>query len=715
MPLNKSLLLAASLSITCLFSSAFPHTLVASVPAGDPFLWLEKRKAPRALTWARNETRKTRMTLQSDWRYERFHQDALIITKARDDIPKVSLGWRGLDNFTQDEKHVRGIWRRTTLDSYRTEEPQWETILDVDALAAKEKKNWVFNDGDTICLPPEERLCLVKLFDGGKEAAFVREFDQDTKAFVKTGFNLPEGKQHVDWIDRDTILVARDWGKGTMTRAGHPFVLKEVKRSQPLAQAREVFRGERTDYRVEPFVVRDSEGAVHATGAIRYTSRYEWEYILLGLKGPIKLSLPKRAEIGGIAGGRLLIKLDEDLDEDWAPFGGAGFRAGSIISYDLAEWKRDPLHARPSLVFQTGPRQELSGFLSSKNLLILAVLDNLQGKAFAYRYDRGTWGVTSIPLPENANVSLLTASDTSDRVVFTVSNYLKPTSLWYFDAETEHLESLKVARESFNASRHVVEQLEATSRDGTRIPYFLVRPRNASLNGSIPTLLYGYGGFGHPLLPSYDGVMGRLWLEQGNAYVVASLRGGGGLGPHWHEAAQGASKQRTWEDFIAVAEDLIRRKVTSPRRLGVVGASQGGLLVATALTRRPDLFNAAIAKVPLFDMLRFTKLTLGAPWRGEYGDPAIPDQRKWIQRYSPYQKLVPGRTYPAPFILSATNDDVVHPAHGRKAAARLRALGQPYFYYEDFKGGHGPATLVENARQEALVYVYAHRRLVDDG
>ncbi|MCA1530892.1 prolyl oligopeptidase family serine peptidase, partial [Bradyrhizobium yuanmingense] len=346
-----------------------------------------------------------------------------------------------------------------------------------------------------------------------------------------------------------------------------------------------------------------------------------------------------------------LIKLDKGLDEDWAPFGGAGFRGGSMISYDLAEWKRDPLHARPSLVFQPGPRQELSGFLISKSLLILTVLDNLQGKAFTYKYDRGTWRVTSIPLPENANVSLLTASDTSDRVVFTVSNYLKPTSLWYFDAETEHLESLKVARESFNASRHVVEQLEATSRDGTRIPYFLVRPRNARLDGSLPTLLYGYGGFGLPELPSYDGVMGRLWLEQGNAYVVAHLRGGGGLGRHWHEAAQGASKQRTWEDAIAVAEDLIRRKVTSPGRLGVFGASQGGLLVGTALTQRPDLFNAAIARVPLFDMLRFTKLPLGALWRGEYGDPAIPDQREWIQRYSPYQKLVPGRTYPAPFIL----------------------------------------------------------------
>ncbi len=298
--------------------------------------------------------------------------------------------------------------------------------------------------------------------------------------------------------------------------------------------------------------------------------------------------------------------------------------------------------------------------------------------------------------------------------MFAVSNYLTPTSLYYFDAASQRLELLKTAPPKFDASRHLVEQFEATSRDGTRIPYFLVRPRNARFDGSIPTLLYGYGGFQVSQLPFYNGPTGRLWLEQGNAYVVANLRGGGEFGPQWHEAAQAATKQRTWDDFIAVAEDLIRRKVTSPRRLGVVGGSQGGLLVGTAITQRPDLFNAAIVQVPLFDMLRFTKLGAGASWTGEYGDPAIPEQREWLEAYSPYQKLVPGKTYPVPFILTSTKDDRVHPAHGRKAAARLAALGQPYFYYENIDGGHSAAAnLTEHARRIALEYTYAFGRLVD--
>ncbi|MBR0868118.1 prolyl oligopeptidase [Bradyrhizobium diazoefficiens] len=707
--MKKSLLLAASLSMTCLMSAALPQKLPAAMQADDPFLWLEEIEGPRALAWARAENDKTLGALQSDPRYQRFYQEALTILQAKDRIPYVSFGRRGLDNFWQDENHVRGVWRRTTFESYRAQDPRWDTILDLDALAAAEKKNWVFKGGS--CLPPEERLCLLNFSEGGKDAVFVREFDADAQAFVTTGFDLPEGKQGVSWIDGDTILIARDWGEGTTTQAGYPFVVKELKRAQPLVEAREVFRGEPTDDGTEPFALRDSEGTVHATGAVRTISTFEYEYVLFGPKGPIKLNLPKKATIGGIASGRLLVT----LNEEWTPSGGTRFAAGSIISYDLAEWKQDPLRARPSLVFQPGPRQALSGFSATRNLLILTTLDNVQSKAFVYKYDQDAWRATPIPLPENASIGLPAASNETDEVMFTVSSFLRPTSLWYFDAATERLEILKSIPPRFNASRLVVEQFEATSRDGTRIPYFVVRPKSARFDGSTPTILYGYGGFQIPLLPSYAGVMGRLWLEQGNAYVVANLRGGGEYGPRWHEAAQGATKQRTWDDFIAVAEDLIRRKITSPRRLGVAGGSQGGLLVGTAFTQRPDLFNAAMVEVPLFDMVRFTKLAAGASWTGEYGDPAIPEQREWLEAYSPYQKLVPAKTYPTPFILTSTKDDRVHPAHGRKAAARLAELGQPYFYYENLDGGHSAAAnLIEDARRVALEYTYASRRLVDE-
>nr|WP_244485970.1 prolyl oligopeptidase family serine peptidase [Bradyrhizobium viridifuturi] len=626
--MNTSVLSAALLSIACFTSAALSQERSlseerkAAAVTEDPFLWLEEIEGQGALAWARAENEKTLGVLQSDPRYHRFYEQALSILQAKDRIPYVSLGRHGLENFWKDEDHVRGIWRRTTLESYRRQDPRWETILDVDALAVAENKNWIFQGAS--CLPPEERLCLVSLSDGGKDAAFLREFDREAKRFVADGFYLPEGKQSVSWVDRDTLLVARDWGEGSLTQAGYPFVVKELKRAQPLSEAREVFRGEPNDVQAVPLVLRDNEGHVHATGVIRAIGFFEHEYVLFRPDGVVKLNLPKKAEIVGLVNHRLLVK----LDEEWTPSGDVSFSAGSVISYDLTEWKQDPLNAKASLVFKPRPRQALSGLSFTKNLLILTILDNVQSKAFVYKYDQGAWSATPIQLPEHTNVSVTAASDEADQAMFAVSSYLRPTSLWYFDAETQKLEELKTTPTAFDAAEHVVEQFEAISRDGTAIPYSLVRPKNGRFDGAIPTLLYGYGGFQASLLPSYLGPVGRLWLEQGNAYVVANLRGGGEFGPQWHQAAQRAAKQTTWDDFIAVGEDLIRRKITSPRRLGVIGGSQGGLLVGTAITQRPELFNAAIIQVPLFDMLRYTKLGAGASWIGEYGDPDFPSNAR---------------------------------------------------------------------------------------
>jgi len=402
------------------------------------------------------------------------------------------------------------------------------------------------------------------------------------------------------------------------------------------------------------------------------------------------------------------------LDEPWEAAPGLRFATDSIVSYDLAEWQADPLHARPSLVWAPGPRQTLSGTATSHNKLLITILDNVRGRAFAYDFTGAAWHSAEIALPRNASIGISTASDQNDQAMFSVTDYLTPTSLWLYDGATGALETIKTTPARFDASHHVVEQLEAVSRDGTRIPYFLIRPRGMRRDGATPTLLYGYGGFQVSQTPAYSGVMGRLWLEQGNAYVVANLRGGGEFGPDWHQSAQLAHKQRTWDDFQAVAQDLIRRRISSPRRLGVVGGSQGGLLVGTAITQRPELFHAAIIQVPLFDMLRYHLIGAGASWIGEYGDPRIPAERAWIAAYSPYQHLTPGRTYPMPFIETSTADDRVHPAHGRKAAARLAQIGAPYYYYENIEGGHaGAANLQETARRVALEYTYATRRLVD--
>jgi prolyl oligopeptidase len=538
----------------------------------------------------------------------------------------------------------------------------------------------------------------------------VREFDLKTKSFVEGGFDLPEGKQSVSWLDKDTVIVSRDWGPGTLTKSGYAFIAKTLKRGQKLEEAKEIFRGTADDVQAGAFALRDNRGVVHGVIGQRGVNFFDREYTLLTAKGPVKLDLPKKSGPAGIVDGRLLLT----VREDWAPAGGRTFKAGSLLSYDLKGWKKDPNKASVSLVFEPNARQTLGSVAVTRNKLILTILDNVRGKAFAYDHAGGAWKATPIRLPDNATIGLTAAADETDQVMFSAANYLSPTALHYYDAGTGKLETLKTTPARFNAANHVVEQFEATSRDGTKIPYFMVRPKNAKMDGSTPTLLYGYGGFQSPMVPNYSGSMGKLWLEQGNAYVVANLRGGGEFGPAWHQTAQGANKQRTWDDFIAVAEDLIARKLTSPRRLGVVGGSQGGLLVGTAITQRPELFNAAIIQVPLFDMVRYSKLGAGASWIGEYGDPEKPEQRAWIDGYSPYQKLVAGKTYPTPFILTSTKDDRVHPAHGRKAAARIAALGQPYYYYENIDGGHSAAAnLAESARRTALEYTYASKRLVD--
>ncbi len=674
----------------------------------DPFIWLEEIEGAKPLAWARAENAKTLGLLQSDPRFASSEARALAILQAQDRIPYVSMRPDGLYNFWQDQTHVRGLWRRTTMASYRTSTPQWETVLDVDALAKAEKANWVFQGAD--CLPPNYRRCLLALSDGGKDANVVREFDTVAKSFVEGGFDLPESKQEVSWVDENTVLVARDWGPGTMTKSGYAFVIKELKRGQKLADARERYRGTADDTWTWPIVLRDNRGVVHATGAMRGLSFFESEYVIFTDQGPVKLPVPKKSAPSGIIDGRLLLT----LKEDWAPAPGAAFKAGSLVSYDLAEWKRDPLPAKPSLVFAPTARQTLRSVATTRNTMILTILDNVRGQAFTFNYEGGAWQVRPIDLPRNATLGIAAASDEDDQAMFTVTDYLTPTTLSLYDAATGGLSPLKASPARFDSSRHAIEQLEATSRDGTRIPYFLVRPKAMKRDGSTPTLLYGYGGFQSAEVPAYSGTMGKLWLEQGNAYVVANLRGGGEFGPAWHQAAQGANKQRTWDDYIAVAEDLVKRRITSPRHLGAVGGSQGGLLVGTAITQRPDLFNAAIVQVPLFDMLRYHKLSAGASWIGEYGDPDIAEQRGWIAGYSPYQKLVAGKKYPTPFFLTSTKDDRVHPAHGRKAAARMAALGQPYYYYENIDGGHSAAAnLKETARRLALEYTYATRQLVD--
>ncbi|PZU17423.1 MAG: S9 family peptidase [Citromicrobium sp.] len=685
-----------------------PPSAASGVPgeAEDPYIWLEEARSDRALAWVRAENDKTLAQLANDPRFEALKAEALAILDAEDRIPMVSFRPDGLYNFWQDRANPRGVLRRTTLDSYRTDTPQWETVLDIDALARADNREWVYQGMS--CLEPDMRHCMVALSDGGKDATILREFDIATRSFVEGGFTLPESQGSVSWVDKDTLLVSRDFGGGTVTESFYPFTTRLWKRGESLEQAQEIFRGAASDVSAGAGLLRDSAGTVHGMVATRGLTFHEsTTYIRQGDEW-VGLNLPRKAGLYGIVDGHVLISTDEVWNT-----GSQVFPADAIIAVELEAFKRDPNGAAKTLVWAPGPRQTRQGGAATANSLYVNLLDNVRGRVLKFDYEGGQWVSRTVDLPQNATLGVAAASSKSDEVMFSVTDFLTPSTL-YYSADGNAPSVIKTSPARFDASGMAIEQYEATSADGTKIPYFIVRPRGMALNAGTPTLLTGYGGFQVPRLPGYLGSTGKMWLERGGAYVLANMRGGGEFGPEWHQTAIRENKQRTWDDFIAVAQDLVTRGFTTPEHLGIQGGSQGGLLVGTAFTQRPDLFNAAIVQIPLFDMLRYHLIGRGASWIGEYGDPRIPEQRAWIEPYSPYQKIVRGRDYPMPFFVTSTADDRTHPSHGRKAAARLAEIGQPYLYYEDMTGGHsGGVDNEQRARLLALQTVYLLQRLKD--
>ncbi|MFC5390531.1 prolyl oligopeptidase family serine peptidase [Brevundimonas bullata] len=712
-----ALLLAAGAAPVAMAHSSETPAAAASTPgfatseATDPYIWLEEVEGERAMDWVKAHNATSLGTLQGDPRYETLHQQALDIVQSRDRIPSPGFTHDGhVDNFWQDAEHVRGIWRRTTLDSYRTDAPTWETILDIDALSAAEGKNWVYK-GAT-CLAPEERYCLLSLSDGGKDAVTIREFDSVTKTFVDGGFNLPESKGGVTWIDKDTVLISRDFGEGSLTDSGYPRTVRLMKRGQSVDQAVEVFAGQKTDVSVSGYTLRDADGVVQAVLLNRGINFYESETWRLNADGTTtQLALPLKSSINALVAGQMVVT----TDQDWTAPSGQEFKTGDVIAWNLQAWLADP-KTPAQLVIRPGEREAIEGINATRNTLVVALYENVRGSVYVYRPNpAGEWARNRLDLPQNVTVGVGSASEQDDKIFVSVAGYLNPSSLYLADAATGAVSLTKSLPAKFDATGMKVDQFEARSADGTMIPYFVVHKDAMAMDGSNPTLLYGYGGFQSSLLPGYSPTVGKLWLERGGVYVIANTRGGGEFGPKWHQAAQQENRQRAHEDFQAVAQDLITRGITSQPHLGIMGGSQGGLFMGAMLTQRPDLINAAVIQVPLFDMLRFHKLLAGASWIGEYGNPDIPEQRAWIEQYSPYQRLAAGQPYPEVFIHTSTKDDRVHPGHARKAAARLEELGYPVLFYENTDGGHAAgANLRETARRIALEYTYLTRRLMDE-
>ncbi|MEO1304778.1 MAG: prolyl oligopeptidase family serine peptidase [Pseudomonadota bacterium] len=687
-----------------------PITETVTVSETDPYIWMEEVEGEAALAWVNAQNDRSLAAIKANSLFDDNYNKALDLATSTDRIPYGSVRGGLVYNFWQDETNVRGLWRRTTLDSYKTADPEWETVLDFDQLAADEDKNWVFKGSN--CFKPdgaEKTLCFIALSDGGKDAVINREFDLDAKAFVDGGFETLEAKQSVAWIDHDTVLVGTDWGGdgSTLTESGYPSSVRLWTRGEALEDAKELYAGQKTDVALWPWSTELDDGTM-IYGALESDTFFTRTYYLLDGEAPVAFPLPKKSSLGGIYKGMQFVT----LQEDWT-IRGQAFKTGDLLAFDLKKFLDTKEMPPLDLVFRANERQAVNGVVVSKTAALLSINDNVVGKILRLEHDsEAGWTTTDVALPGTGQAGIAFANDDEDTVFVNYEGFLSPDSLLTFDAETNTTEALKSLPAKFDAEGLTVQQMEATSTDGTKIPYFIVHREDITLDGSTPTLLYGYGGFNVSMRPSYSGGIGRMWLERGGAYVLANIRGGGEFGPTWHQAGLKGDRQRIFDDFIAVGEDLIAKQITSADHLGIMGGSNGGLLMGVMITQRPDLWNAVVVQVPLLDMLRYHKLLAGASWVDEYGDPDNPEERPFLEATSPYNNFDASADYPTPFFVTSTKDDRVHPAHARKMAKLFEDADKPFLYYENIDGGHSAAAnQTERAKRTALEFTYLYDRL----
>lgn len=657
--------------------------------ADDPYLWLEDVTGDAALDWVRRHNEPTLAELGDD-EFEAMRTEALEVLDTDARIPYVRRRGQYLYNFWRDEANPRGLWRRTTLDSYRTDAPDWDVVIDVDELARADDTNWVWAGADVI--EPDHSLALISLSRGGADAVVVREFDMRTREFVTDGFRLPEAKTQVSWEDENTLLVGTDFGAGSLTDSGYARLVKRWRRGTALAEAELVYAGEQHDVIVAASV--DRTPGFERTMISRAIDFFNDEIYELRGAELLRVDAPTDASVS-VHRDWLLIELRTDWDQ---------YRAGSLLAASYSEFISGTRNL--TVVFEPDARTSLHQHSWTKDQLVLVTLADVASRVQIVA--PGTWTTTELPgVPANANTVIVAADSDGDEIFLDSSGFVTPSQLLHGTADGP-VTPIKQAPEFFEATGIEVTQHFATSADGTSIPYFLVgRP-----GATGPTLLGGYGGFEVSRTPGYDGVLGRLWLARGGTYALANIRGGGEYGPSWHTQAMREGRHLVDEDFAAVAADLVARGVTTVDRLGAQGGSNGGLLMGIMLTRYPELFGALVCSVPLLDMKRFHLLLAGASWVAEYGNPDDPADWEFISKYSPYQNISADRRYPPILITTSTRDDRVHPGHARKMTAALEQARHPVSYYENIEGGHGGAADNSQAAfRSALIYRYLWRTL----
>jgi prolyl oligopeptidase len=678
-------------------SIAFLIVLAATLGVAaddDPYLWLEEVESEKALAWAKEKSAADTAVIEAVPEFAAIHEKLLEIVNSEDRIPSPGIRGPWIYNFWRDADQVRGVWRRTFLSEFVEESPAWETVIDVDALAEAEGENWVWK-GAT-CLPPGYRHCMVSLSRGGADAAVEREFDTTARAFVEDGFFLPEAKARVAWKDEDTLWVGTDFGEGSLTTSGYPRIARMWTRGTPLEEATTIFEGSVDDVAVSALSDHTPEGRYDVVNLTPEFFR-SIDYLRLGER-LVKLDVPDDAELRGFFKDRMLVT----LRSDWA-IGYITYPQDALLAIDLDDFLEGRRHFE--VLFEPEERISLNQVGATRNHVLYSSLDNVRGRLYRLVLGEEGWAREEIALPGIGTVTFGSTSDHDDSFFYYYEDFLTPASL-YLVEDGAPAKRIKSAPAWFDATGMKVAQHEAISADGTRIPYFVVMPKGFEAGGKNPTLLTAYGGFEVSRVPRYSGGVGSAWLARGGVYVLANIRGGGEFGPRWHRAAMQEKHQNNFDDFIAVAEDLIARKITSPEHLGIMGGSQGGLLVAGSFVQRPDLFGAVVCEVPLLDMKRYNKLLAGASWMAEYGNPDT-DDWEYMKLWSPYQNLDPEADYPRVFFWTNTRDDRVHPAHARKMVAKMTDMGKPVYYYENTEGGHAAgANLNQRAYTNALNYAY---------
>ncbi|RQV92194.1 MAG: S9 family peptidase [Calditrichaeota bacterium] len=661
----------------------------------DNYLWLEEVEGEDALKWVETQNKITEEALTGFPGFDDIYERTLNILNSKDRLADPVIRGDYLYNFWQDENNERGVWRRTTLAEYRKDDTKWETVLDVDELCRNENEKWVFKG--VSWLYPDYNKCMVNLSRGGGDAVVIREFDLVSKTFVQGGFELKESKGMVSWIDDNTLIVSTDFGEGSLTTSGYPRVVKLWKRNQPLSEAKTIFEGAENDVSVWGYVINTPERnyVLISRGITFYTS---YNYILEDNQ-LIKIEIPDDAEFNGFFKNQMLIQLKTDWN-----IAKKTYKQGALITIDYQKFLSGDRNF--TIIAEPEEKSSIHSLASTKNLLLVNMLDNVQSELFSYYFENERWKKSKVETEEFGSIIIGSTDENSDLYFFYYESFISPSALYYV-SENKEPEQIKSLPDFFDSKNLIVEQFFTKSSDDTEIPYFLVRACDMEYNGQNPTLLYGYGGFEISMRPSYSAVLGSAWLEKGGVYAIANIRGGGEFGPQWHQSALKENRQKAFDDFIAVAEDLIQRKITNPAHLGIMGGSNGGLLMGVMFTQKPELFNAVVCNVPLLDMKRYNRLLAGASWMAEYGNPDLPEEWAYIARYSPYHNVYAEKKYPKVFFYTSTKDDRVHPGHARKMAAKMIDQKHEIFYFENMEGGHAAATTnKQKAYSNALIYSY---------